>query len=217
MCELYLKHRTPRKSATEQKADKRRSVLWQRVLGGSKDPHKVTLGEWERFIDARCSGAIDACGDHMAAGNRRPLRARTVQEDCIWLRLLFRWATNWRTLEGFYLMRDNPARGFEAPRDENPMRPVASGDRYDATRGVSDQVMMEVSWGEKPEHRRSHLSELLDIINGTGRRLSAVCQLRYQDLRLNQGPYGSIRWPADTDKGGPRNRRSDKCRSTTCS
>ena len=27
-----------------------------------------------------------------------------------------------------------------------------------------------------------------------------VCQLRHHDLRLNEGPYGSIRWPADTDK-----------------
>ena len=30
---LYLEHRTPRKSATEQKADKRREELWARVLG----------------------------------------------------------------------------------------------------------------------------------------------------------------------------------------
>jgi len=29
-----------------------------------------------------------------------------------------------------------------------------------------------------------------------------VCGLRYQDLRLTDGPYGSIRWPADTDKTG---------------
>ena len=49
---------------------------------------------------------------------------------------------------------------------------------------------------------RSYLSELLDIINGTGRRLSAVCQLRYHDFRLNVGPHGSIRWPAETDKMG---------------
>ena len=50
--------------------------------------------------------------------------------------------------------------------------------------------------------KRSYLSELLDIVNGTGRRISAICQLRYEDLRLSEGPYGSIRWPADTDKEG---------------
>jgi integrase len=47
---------------------------------------------------------------------------------------------------------------------------------------------------------RSYLSELLDIANGTGRRISAVCKLKYEDLRLEQGPHGSIRWPAATDK-----------------
>ncbi len=61
---------------------------------------------------------------------------------------------------------------------------------------------MEIRWNGKREAQRSYLSELLDIVNGTGRRISAVCQLRYEDLRLSEGPYGSIRWPADTDKEG---------------
>ena len=46
----------------------------------------------------------------------------------------------------------------------------------------------------------SYLSELLDIVNGTGRRISPVCALQYKDLRLDQALHGSIRWPADTDK-----------------
>ena len=48
----------------------------------------------------------------------------------------------------------------------------------------------------------SYLKELLILANGTGRRISAICQLRFQDLRLDRGPVGSIRWPADTDKMG---------------
>ena len=59
-----------------------------------------------------------------------------------------------------------------------------------------------VRWNGRREKQRSYLSELLDIVNGTGRRISAVCQLRYEDLRLSEAPYGSIRWPADTDKEG---------------
>lgn len=43
----------------------------------------------------------------------------------------------------------------------------------------------------------------MDIVDGTGRRISAVCKLRYEDLRLDDGiPHGSIRWPVDTDKTG---------------
>jgi integrase len=50
------------------------------------------------------------------------------------------------------------------------------------------------------------LSELLEIVNGTARRISAVCQLRYEDLRLKRNPakhpFGRIHWPAETDKQG---------------
>jgi integrase len=105
-------------------------------------------------------------------------------------------------------MRENPVRGFEAPREKNPRRPVATQDRYEAIRRVSDRVTMGVAprrRGRRWEYRkvRSYLSEILDIVNGTGRRISAACSLRYRDLRLNDGtPHGSIRWPADTDKEG---------------
>ncbi len=99
-------------------------------------------------------------------------------------------------------MRENPVRGYEIPTEKNPMRPVASQDRYEVTRTVSDQHAMEIRWNGKRETQRSYLSELLDIVNGTGRRISAACQLRYEDLRLSDGPFGSIRWPADTDKEG---------------
>jgi integrase len=54
----------------------------------------------------------------------------------------------------------------------------------------------------KHEKARSYLSELLDIVDGTGRRISAVCKLTFEDLRPEQGPNGSIRWPASTDKTG---------------
>ncbi len=66
---------------------------------------------------------------------------------------------------------------------------------------VSDDVAMRIRWGKAPE-QRSYLSEILDIIYGSGRRLSAVCGLKYEDLRLQEPPHGAIRWPADTDKMG---------------
>lgn len=50
-----------------------------------------------------------------------------------------------------------------------------------------------------------YVRELLGIVNGTGRRISAVLQLTYEDLQLektNERPYGAIRWPSATDKTG---------------
>ena len=199
---LYKRHRTPRKSLKEQEADARRTELWTRVLGSEKDPHQVFLSEWERLIDSRTSGEIDARGKAVPRTKRATIRTRSVEADLKWLRWVFNWAAKWRTAQGQYLMRENPVRGYEIPTEKNPLRPVASTDRYEAIRKVSDQQQMEIRWNAKREAQRSYLSELLDIVNGTGRRISAVCQLRYEDLRLSEGPYGSIRWPADTDKEG---------------
>lgn len=197
----YLKHRTPRKTTGEQKQDARRIRMWKGVLKAEMDPHKVSLGDWESFIDLRSSGTIDARGRRVAKERRRPVRNRAVEADCNWLRWVFNWASKWRAPSGHYLMRENPVRGCEAPKEKNPRRPVATQDRFLAVRGVSDQVPMESRWGKR-EAIRSYLSELLDIVNGTGRRISAVCKLTYEDLRLEHGPHGSIRWPAATDKIG---------------
>ena len=67
-------------------------------------------------------------------------------------------------------------RGFDVPTEKNPRRPVATEDRYQATRAKTDDVTMEIRWNGKPETMRSHLSEVLDVIHGTGHRLSAVLQ-----------------------------------------
>ena len=175
--------------------------MWARVLGDDLDPHVVSMAAWEAFIDTRLAGAIDARGRRVCHRVCRPVSRRTVEADCRWLRWVFNWATRWRTESGSYLMRENPVRGYDSPTERNPRRPVATHDRYEALRAVSDDVRMQLrrdGW----EIRRSYLSELLDIVNDTGRRISAVRRLTYDDLRLGEGPHGAIRWPAATDKMG---------------
>jgi integrase len=52
---------------------------------------------------------------------------------------------------------------------------------------------------------RSYLSEILDLAHWTGRRISAVLALRFEDLQLERtsaAPHGAITWPAETDKEG---------------
>lgn len=199
---LYRTERTPRKTVKEQSTDERRFQMWTVWLGKDKNPVKISLSEWERFIEARRSGAIDSHGRTVPAERRRRVRERTVEAECLWLRWVLNWATRWMDGNGRYLLTENPVRGFEAPTEKNPRRPVATEDRYEAIRAVSDEVLMETRWDGKRGFQRSHLSELLDIANGTGRRISAICQLTYADLRLDEGPHGVIRWPADTDKMG---------------
>ena len=74
-------------------------------------------------------------------GQVNPVRARAVEADCNWLGWVFNWAAKWRTEQG-YLMRENPVRGYDVPKEKNPRRPVATTDRFQALRAVSDQVRM---------------------------------------------------------------------------
>jgi integrase len=60
--------------------------------------------------------------------------------------------------------------------------------------------MMTIGRGKKATQVRSHFSELLDLAYHTGRRISAIRQLRHEDLKLKEGSHGSILWPRSTDK-----------------
>jgi hypothetical protein len=59
-----------------------------------------------------------------------------------------------------------------------------------------------VEWHGRRERISCYLADILVIAEGTGRRIGAVRQPRYQGLRLNEGAHGKIAWPADTDKCG---------------
>ena len=185
---LYLEHKSPRKKTDgERKTDERRAEMWTRFLSGKTDPHGITLAKWEEFIDARLSGRINSRGE--LADQPKVIGARTVESNLKWLRWVFNWAVMWRIPGGGHLLHENPVRGFDIPTEKNPRRPVASHIRYETIRAVTD--------------RFSYLSELFDLVEETGRRINAVCQLRYSDLRLDdRAPLGSIHWPGETDKMG---------------
>ncbi len=204
----YKLNVTPHKSRSSRYQDKRAEAMWTKVLGEQKDLSKLTRAEWERFIEARRTGTIDARGKPVEKPEeRQPVRDRAVAADLEWLRGVINWAMRWDEEEADgevrYLMRENPIRGFAIPKEQNPRRPVATHDRLEAIRKVSDRVTMEIRRARKRVQLPSYLSELLDVVNGTGRRINAVLQLRYEDLRRDaDGELVAIRWPADTDKMG---------------
>jgi integrase len=161
--------------------------MWQAWLGPGGDPHTISLREWEGFISARAAGEISARG--VRTDDQNPVRPRTVEADCDWLRTVFSWAVDWRLKNGGYLMRENPVRGYRAPAEKNPRRAVATQDRFEIVRAISDEF--------------GYLSEILDLANDTGRRISSICKFLYSDLIVNEhGRFVSIRWRAETDKTG---------------
>src|SRR5437879_1682466 len=62
--------------------------------------------------------------------------------------------------------------------------------------------MMVVGSGKSQRSQASYLPEVLDLVWGTGRRISAILSLRFEDLKLDLKPHGAIRWPKTTDKIG---------------
>lgn len=190
---IYLDTQTPQKGRSCQYQDKRAVTMFTKVFGKDKDLHKLTLGEWQEFTQARNAGALSSLGEPVAEGDRKPVGARTVENDLEWLRTVLTWATKWQDrVSGKYLMREDPSRGYPIPHEENPRRPLATDDRYDAVQAVAAQA-------------HAMLSTILTLAHGTGRRIRAILALQRSDLLLAKGeasPYGRIRWRAEEDKIG---------------
>lgn len=196
----YLRYQTPKKSESEQRADARRAELWRRVLGADKDLRRLTRFEWNRFLELRTSGAIDARGRPVEASQRKPVRAGTARSDLVFLRAVLRWCTRWQDRAGRFLLRSDPSRGFDLPRDFNPRRPVATRERFKRVLTAAREVTMRVEWTGQRVYRQSYLPELLVLAHGTGRRISSICALRYADLQLDREPHAAIHWRAEEDK-----------------
>lgn len=181
------------KKARTQGEDRKKLECVIRFVGGDRDIRSLTADDVERYRKARMSGEYGPTGMRV--------RARTVEADLSVLRAALNWATG-QHRGGGPLLERNPLRGISLPREKNPRRPVATEERYRATLAVADQILMEVSWFDEPKTVRSHLRELLVLANETGRRLSAIRQLRHSDVLLDRGSHGSLRFRADSDKMG---------------
>jgi integrase len=190
----YLEQATPRKAAHGQTQDRRKGELWLRFLGARLDLERELDDEKLRtFVVLRRTGELDSYGNFpVPCAKRRPVRDRTIESEIQWLRVVIHWAMRRRIGPGRFLLHVDPTRGFKAPTEKNPRRPLMTDDRHEALLSVADQV-------------HPYLRTLLVLAHGTGRRISAICGLRLRDIPLGptpDAPWGAIRWPADTDKMG---------------
>ena len=189
---LYLKYQTPKKrSPTSRQHDERCAELWQRVLGDEKTPDSITTREWEEFVVARRSGAIDPRGHFVPPSDednpRRTVKDRAIERDMDWLVQVCNWAVKFRE-SGWYLLSENPLRGFDIPTELNPRRSIV-------TRDWMEKVVKAA--GPTP------LRAMLVIADEHGRRLSAIRQLQGSDIQLGRSetwPHGAIRWRRQSDK-----------------
>ena len=190
----YERHVTPTKgSANERDSDGRRVVLWASVLGGSNLIEAIDTRLISRYITLRRQGRLK-----VTYPGGKPMRLTTtpsettIGKDIAFLRAVLYWAMTQKHPNGARWLTDHPLRGFTIPKTAHPARPVASFDRFLATRPHCDAV--------DPQQL---LKPLLMLVEGLGWRISALCQLRASDIDTRKGthtPRGRIHKYWKTDK-----------------
>jgi integrase len=112
-----------------------------------------------------------------------PVRASTIQRDLVMLKAALNWCCT--VYEGRRPILDrNPLDKVKLPREKDPKRPVLDAATIEQVLGVAPRV-------------HPFLPPLIVVAHRTGRRLSAILNLRWDDIDFAKG---IIRWRAEHDK-----------------
>ncbi len=145
-------------------------VKW---FGAECSADMLTPERIQAYVKARRAGVISG----------RHVRTRAVQGDLVFLKSALKWATNGLE-DGCPLLERNPLSAYSPPRERDPKRPLIAGDTVQALLNVAEIVSPQ-------------LPLLIVLMDTTGRRLSAVLGLRWDDVDFERG---HIRWRAELDK-----------------
>lgn len=172
-------------------------------FGDACDVRDLTEADAQAFTTARLAGGIIYNVEHRR--NRTgsgtavtgPVRARSAEVELRILRTMLRWATTVRGPNGQRLLASNPLAGIRTVREKNPKRPVATWERFQATRDAMRELATQNA-GDPETHRHWLRMELaLTLAEATGRRIGAIRQLRWEDFDFANS---KVTWRADADK-----------------
>jgi integrase len=152
---------------------------------------ELTAADIASYVNRRIAGGIRVSEDWTTA----PTRPRSAAADVTLLSVMCNWAKSTR-VNGSRLLESNPLAGIRAVRDVNPRRPVATEERYLATRKAMRQLATE-AMDSRSRVRWQNAELALVLARVTGRRLGAIRQLRWEDVQWNES---AIRWRAENDK-----------------
>lgn len=169
-------------------------------FGEDCDVRHMTGADVQAFTAARLRGGITYSVQRNGISSTavtEPVRARSPEVELRILRTMLRWATTVRVRGGQRLLASDPLAGVRSVKENNPKRPVATWERFTATRAAMRELASEnVSDPAKHQHwLRMELA--LVLAEATGRRLGAIRQLRWEDFDLTANV---IRWRAENDK-----------------
>lgn len=125
------------------------------------------------------------------------MRARSVEVELRILRTMLRWATTVRVTGGQRLLASNPLAGIRTVREKNPKRPIASWERFQATRQAMRDLARQHAENPQKHHHWLRMELALVLAEATGRRIGAIRQLRWDDFDFTNA---KVNWRADADK-----------------
>lgn len=176
------------------------------VLGPRLDVSKLTRDEVIAYVARRRAGGI-RCDDGKVT---RPVRQRTVQADVKLLKQILRWACTRPMPDGSRWLERNPLEYVTIAGESDVQRPVASFERYEATRdamrGRQAKYAAEAETARsEPERARAMYryrawvrAELgLFLLEVTGKRRGAIMGLRWSDFDV--GTH-RVTWRPEFDK-----------------
>ncbi|NUQ20512.1 MAG: tyrosine-type recombinase/integrase [Gemmatimonadaceae bacterium] len=185
------------KAHTRQDVEYRAPVLLA-YFGTTRDVRTLTPRDVLNYGVARRAGGI-----RYAKGKKTErVGQRTVHADLVLLRAMLRWACGVPASDsdpaGPRWLERNPLDGLRVDREKNPVRPVASWERFLATREALRNLAAQATT-DRERAKWLRLELALVLAEGTGRRRGAIVALSWEDIDFGAG---TIRWRAEYDKKG---------------
>jgi integrase len=165
-----------------QREDKRKLDRVVAFLGADRNLLSLSESDVRRYTTARRQGNPSLQG----VKPNQSVRDRAIEADLLTLQWALNWGVRERRSSGRRLIQENPLHGIRLPRERNPRRPVMRHDVYLKLLKVAGEV-------------HPLLKLALVVAEGTGRRISAWRNLRWDDVDFQ---VGEIRWRAQFDKSG---------------
>jgi len=178
---------------TSQKDAKLRAKVLIAFFGADREVRSLTAEDQAAYVAARRAGGIKLSAKE--GDLTRPVRARTVDADLYLLQAMLSWASRLR-IGGMRWIDSNPLQGVRRPREADPRRPVATWERFTATKAAMQKLAAE-SRSELERVRWVKMELALVLAQATGRRLGSIRSLRWEDLDFANG---EILWRAEHDK-----------------
>lgn len=148
-------------------------------------------------VKANPAGGI-VYGKHKDGSPKKtvPVGNRSAEVDLKLLHSMLKWATTVRVRGGKRLLDYNPLAGIKRPKEQNPRRPIATWERFQATREAIRKLIDE-SDSDRERRKWLRLEMALVLAEATGRSIGSIRKLAWSDIDWDNAV---ILWKAENDK-----------------